>query len=84
MAMVARASQKKCLEPEATGPGSRDDRQPGRWDIFRLGPRHEATVYFRVAGACQAGDRATGDEFYEMEDTVPPDTFVAFREVPKN
>jgi hypothetical protein len=81
IAMVARASQKKCLEPEATGPGSRDDRRPGRWDIFRLGPRHDGAVYFRVAGLCQAGPPAGGDEFYEMADSVPPDTFVAFREV---
>jgi hypothetical protein len=82
--MVARASQKKCLEPEATGPGSRDDRQPGRWDIFRVGPRHEGEVYFRVGGVCQAGPPASGDEFYEMAETVAPDTFVAFRQADKN
>jgi hypothetical protein len=84
MAMVARASQKKCLDREATGPGSRDDRQPGRWDIFRLGPRHQGEVYFRVGGLCQAGPPTDGDEFYPMEEMLTPETFVAFREAPKN
>ena len=80
MAGVARASQKRCLDSAATGPGSRDDRQPGRWDIYRLGRKHEGEMFFRTAGSCQPGPVPGGDEFYEMEDLLPPDTFVAFHE----
>jgi hypothetical protein len=80
MAGVARASQKRCLDATATGPGSRDDRRPGRWEIHRLGKRHEGELFFGGNGSCQPGPGAAGDEFYEMEETVPPDTFAPLRE----
>jgi hypothetical protein len=80
MAGVARASQKRCLDSAATGPGSRDDRRPGRWDIYRLGRRHEGELFFHLGGACQPGAAATGDEFYEMEEPLAPETFAALRE----
>jgi hypothetical protein len=80
MAGVARASHKRCLDATATGPGSRDDRRPGRWEIHRLGKRHEGEVFFGGDGSCQPGPGAAGDEFYEMEETLPPDTFAPLRE----
>ena len=57
-AMVARVSSRRCLHDGETGPGSRDDRQPGRWEILQLGARHEGEVFFKLAGACQPGSRA--------------------------
>jgi hypothetical protein len=80
MAGVARASQKRCLDPAATGRGSRDDRRPGRWEIRRVGRRHEGEVFFQTGGVCQPGPPAQGDELYEMEESLPPETFVALSE----
>lgn len=80
MAGVARASQKRCLNPGATGRGSRDDRRPGRWDIHRLGRRHDGPLFYRVSGTCQTGPAGPGDEHYELAEALPPETFAALRE----
>jgi hypothetical protein len=58
--------------------GSRDDRQPGRWDILRLGARHDGDVFFAVGGACQPGARAPNEQLYELGEPLDPGGFVAF------
>ena len=45
-AMVARVSRRRCLAEGEPAAGSRDDRQPGRWEILRLGARHDGEVFF--------------------------------------
>jgi hypothetical protein len=76
--MVARASRRRCLPDGEGGLGSRDDRQPGRWDILRLGARHDGDVFFAVGGACQPGARAPNEQLYELGEPLDPGGFVAF------
>jgi hypothetical protein len=76
--MVARVSRRRCLPDGEGGPGSRDDRQPGRWDILRLGARHEGDVFFAIGGACQPGARSASEELYELGEPLDPAGFVAF------
>jgi hypothetical protein len=76
--MVARGSQRQCPAQGAPGRGSLEDLAPGRWDIFQLGQRHEGPVYFKIAGACQAGT-AQGGDLYQLDRAVDPKLFVAFR-----
>jgi hypothetical protein len=78
--MVARVAQRQCLDPTAMGSGSPDDPQPGRWQIFQLGARHEGQVYFQRAAGCQAGAAPAEEQLYELGEALPPETFVGFRE----
>ena len=78
--MVARASRLQCLDASATGRGSPDDADPGRWEMFQLGARHEGEVFFKRTGGCETGPRGAGEDFYELGSPLPPETFVAFRE----
>jgi len=78
-AMVARVSRRRCLPDGEPGPGSRDDRQPGRWEILRLGARHDGEVFFSVGGTCQPGARTPGEELYELGESLDPAGFVAFQ-----
>ena len=77
--MVARVSSRRCLAESETGAGSRDDRQPGRWQILRLGAQHQGPVFFKQAGACQAGPIPAGQDFFQLGEPLDPASFVAFR-----
>jgi hypothetical protein len=77
--MVARVSRRRCLADGEAGPGSRSDRQPGRWEILRLGARHDGDLFVQAGGVCQAAARSTGEELYELGEPVDPAGFVAFR-----
>jgi hypothetical protein len=77
--MAARGSLKHCPDAALTGRGATGDLEPGRWEIHRLGARHDGEVFFRSSGGCAAGVRDDGDEFYQLGAPLDPTGFVAFK-----
>jgi hypothetical protein len=78
-AMVARVSRRRCLAEGESGLGSRDDRQTGRWEILRLGARHDGEVFLSAGGTCQPGPRTAGEDLFELGEPLDPAGFVAFQ-----
>jgi hypothetical protein len=75
--MVARASQQRC--PETPAGGAEGEPEAGRWEIHRLGARHEGDVFVGRPGACQRGAPAPGSAYYQLGEVIDPGEFVAFR-----
>jgi hypothetical protein len=75
-AMVARVALQRCSDPRVSGG---DPQPPERWDIHRLGARHEGDLFVGRPGACQRGAAAPDSAYYQLGEAIDPAEFVPFR-----